>query len=39
MTQYDTLNIKLFNLQINKLKSGINNGNEITSLNVQKWCW
>ena len=31
MTQYNTLNIKLSNSQLNKLKSGIKNGNEITS--------
>ena len=30
MTQYDTLNIKLFNSQMNKLKSGIKNVNEVT---------
>ena len=29
MTQYNTLNIKLSNLQLNKLKSGIKNGNEV----------
>ena len=29
MTQYDTLNIKLFNSQMNKLKSGIKNVNEV----------
>ena len=30
MTQYNTLNVKLSNLQINKLKSGIKNGTEVT---------
>ena len=37
MTQYNTLNVKLSNLQLNKLKSGINNNTEVTleiSLNV-----
>ena len=29
MTQYNTLNVKLSNSQINKLKSGIKNGTEI----------
>ena len=29
MTQYDTLNIKLSNSQLNKLKSGIKNGTEV----------
>ena len=33
MTQYNTLNLKLSNLQLNKLKSGIKNGTEVT-LNV-----
>ena len=27
MTQYNTLNVKLSNWQLNKLKSGIKNGN------------
>ena len=31
MTQYNTLNAKLSSLQVNKLKSGINNGTEVTS--------
>ena len=31
MTQYNTLNVKLSNSQINKLKSGIKNGTEVTS--------
>ena len=30
MTQYNTLNVKLSNYQINKLKSGINIGTEVT---------
>ena len=30
MTQCNTLNVKLSNLQLNKLKSGIKNGTEIT---------
>ena len=30
MTQYNTLNIKLSNLKLNKLKSGIKNGTEVT---------
>ena len=30
MTQYNTLNVKLSNLQLNILKSGIKNGTEVT---------
>ena len=30
MTQYNTLNIKLSNSQLNKLKLGIKNGTEVT---------
>ena len=30
MTQYNTLNVKLSNSQVNKLKSGIKNGTEVT---------
>ena len=30
MTQYNTLNVKLSNSQLNKLKPGIKNGNEVT---------
>ena len=30
MTQYNTLNVKLSNLQLNKLKSAITNGTEVT---------
>ena len=31
MTQYNILNVKLSNSQLNKLKSGIKNGTEINS--------
>ena len=31
MTQYNTLNVKLSNSQLNKLKSAIKNGTEVTS--------
>ena len=30
MTQYNTLNIKLLDLQLSKLKSGIKNDTEVT---------
>ena len=30
MTQYNTLNVKLPNSQLNKLKSGIKNGTDVT---------
>ena len=30
MTQYNTLNVKLSNSQLNKLKSGIKNGTKVT---------
>ena len=30
MTQYNTLNVKLSNLKLNKLKLGIKNGTEVT---------
>ena len=30
MTQCDTLNVNLSNLQLNKLKCGIKNGTEVT---------
>ena len=30
MPQYDILNVKLSNSQLNKLKSGIKNGTEVT---------
>ena len=33
MTQYNTLNVKLYNSQLNKLKLAIKNGAEIT-LNI-----
>ena len=29
MTQYNMLNVKLFNSQLNKLKSGLKNGTEV----------
>ena len=31
MTEYNTLNVRLSNSQLNKLKSGIKNGTDITS--------
>ena len=31
MTQYNTVNVKLSNSQINRLKSGIRNDTEVTS--------
>ena len=34
MTQYKTLNVKLYNLQLNELNSGIKNGTEV-SLKMQ----
>ena len=33
MTQYNTLNVKTSNSQLNKLKSGIKNGTELTLKN------
>ena len=36
MTQYNTLNVKLSNLQLNKLKSGIKNSTEV---NFIECCW
>ena len=30
MTQYNTLNVKLYNSQLSKLKSGTKNSNEVT---------
>ena len=30
MTQYNALNVKLFNSQLNKLKSEIKNGTKVT---------
>ena len=38
MTKYNTLNIELSNLQLNKLKSGIKNGTEVT-LNFSSFDW
>ena len=34
MTQYNTLKVKLSNLQLNKLKSGIKNGTEVTFIEL-----
>ena len=31
MTQYNTLNVKLSNSQLDQLKSGLKNGTEVTS--------
>ena len=36
MTQYNTLNVKFPNPQLNKLKSGIKYGTEVTYI---KCCW
>ena len=36
MTQYHTLNVKLSNPQLNKLKSGIKSSTEVT---LFKGCW
>ena len=36
MSQYNTLNVKLSNSQLNKLKSGIKNGTELT---FSECCW
>ena len=38
MTQYNTLNVKLCKFQLNKLKSGIKNGTEVTE-NFTECCW
>ena len=38
MAQYNTLNVKLSNLQLNKLKSGIKNNTEVTE-NFMKCFW
>ena len=38
MTQYNTLNVKLSNSQLNKLKSGVKYGTEVTE-NFAKCCW
>ena len=34
MTQYNTFNLKLSNLQLNKLNSGIKNGTQVTYTQV-----
>ena len=34
MTQCNTLNVKMYNTQLNKFKSGIKNGTEVTLSNV-----
>ena len=39
MTQYTTLDIKLSNSQISKLKSGIKNNTELTLENFIKCYW
>ena len=39
MTQYSTLNVKLSNSQLNKLKSDIKNGTEITLKSFIKFDW
>ena len=39
MTQYNTLNIKLPNLKLNKWKSGIQNATEITLKDLFKCFW
>ena len=38
MTQYSTLNVKLSNSQLNKLKSRIKNGTEVTHENFIGCC-
>ena len=38
MTQYNMLNVKLHSSQINKLKSPIKNGIEVTESFI-KYCW
>ena len=38
MPQYNTLNVKLSNSQLNKLKSEIKDGTEVTE-NLLKYCW
>ena len=38
MTQHNTLTVKFYNLQLNKLKSGIKNGIKVTE-NFFKYCW
>ena len=39
MTQYNTLNVKLSNSQLNKLKSDIKNRTEITLKSFIKFDW
>ena len=39
MTQYNTLNVKLSNSQVNELKSGIRNNTEVTLKLLIKYCW
>ena len=39
MTQYSMLNVKLSNSQLNKLKSGIKNGTEVTFESFIKFNW
>ena len=40
MNQYNTLNVKLSNSQLNKLKSGIKNGTAVTlNLSVKLILW
>ena len=40
MTQYNTLNVKFSDLQLNKLKSGIKNGTKVSNFeNFIKCCW
>ena len=34
MTQYNTLNVKLSNSQLNKLKSGIKNSTKVTLMRI-----
>ena len=37
MTQFNTSNVKLSNPQLNKLKCGIKNGNEVTFIKCSWW--
>ena len=41
MTQYNTLNVRLSNSQLNELKSRVKNGTDVTWNNnmVLKCCW
>ena len=36
MTQYNTLNVKLSNSEINKLKTGMKNATEVTEVFIRK---